>query len=446
MANGFIPSRGAMDLHEMGCKIFSELTWRFFFQEMKEDIDGTVTCKMHDLIHDVATSIMGHECCAIESNKVSKIPKTARHLFVYKSSSLSELKLVDIPKMQSLRSLIQDGALSIPLHLSKQKYLKVLGSGVDGESIPIDNLKQLRYLNLSYSLIRNLPNSTSCLYNLQTLNLRFCYILRMLPKGMKQLKNLRYLDITRCNKLTFMPVGLGHLSCLRKLTMFIVGKDDGRGIDQLKELALEGELSIKELYNVKSSAEAKNSNLIRKQILRSLSLFWGKRRRENFRHENDEEILNGLQPHSNLKKLEICDYQGLRFPNWMMDLLLPNLVEIKLENFEKCDQLPPLGKLCFLKKLNIVGMGALKSIDSNFYGDGESSFPSLEILEIRNAQCLEEWTAVNGRESFPLLSSLTIWNCPKLVNLPRLQSLKELHLEHCSELVTLPQGLFPSLH
>ncbi|XVE91603.1 hypothetical protein REPUB_Repub01dG0024300 [Reevesia pubescens] len=249
---------------------------------------------------------------------------------------------------------------------------------------------------------------------------------------MKQLKNLRYLDIAGCRGLTSMPVGLGHLSCLRKLTMFIVGKDGGRGIDQLKELALEGELSIKELYNVKSSAEAKNSNLIRKQNLRSLSLFWGKRRRENSRHENDEEILNGLQPHSSLKKLEIFGYQGLRFPYWMMNLLLPNLVEIRLENFEKCDQLPPLGKLCFLKELNIYGMGALKSIDSNFYGDGEISFPSLEILRICNSQCLEEWTAVNGRESFPLLSSLTIWNCPKLVNLPRLQSLKELVIDDTS--------------
>ncbi|XVE91610.1 hypothetical protein REPUB_Repub01dG0025000 [Reevesia pubescens] len=434
MANGFIPSRGAMDVHEMGCKIFNELTWRSFFQEMKEDIDGTVTCKMHDLIHDVATSIMGHECCVIQSNKVLKIPKTARHLYVNERSS-SERILVDIPKMQSLRSLILDGRfchLPIPPHLSKQKYLKVLSWGVDGKSIPVDNLKHLRYLNLSYSRIRNLPESTSRLYNLQTLCLRRCNYLRMLPKGMKQLKNLRYLDIAYCDELTSMPVGLGHLSCLRMLTMFIVGKDNGRGIDQLKELALEGELNIKELYNVEGSAEAKNSNLIKKQNLRSLRLFWGERRRENSRPENDEEILNGLQPHSNLKKLHVCDYQGLRFPYWMMDLLLPNLVKITLENFEKCDQLPPLGKLCFLKELNIYGMGALKSIDSNFYGDGESSFPSLEILSICNAQCLEEWTAVNGRESFPLLSSLTIGNCPQLVNLPKLQSLKELLIREAS--------------
>ncbi|MBA0789077.1 hypothetical protein Gotri_000193 [Gossypium trilobum] len=116
------------------------------------------------------------------------------------------------------------------------------------------------------------------------------------------------------------------------------------------------------------------------------------------------------------------------FPYWMMDLLLPNLVEISLENCERCHQLPPLGKLRFLKVLNICRISALKYIDDTFYGDMESSFPSLEVLSIREALCLEEWTTVNGREHFPLLSSLTVDCCPKLVKLPMIQSLKQLQI------------------
>ncbi|KAB2023361.1 hypothetical protein ES319_D06G013000v1 [Gossypium barbadense] len=116
------------------------------------------------------------------------------------------------------------------------------------------------------------------------------------------------------------------------------------------------------------------------------------------------------------------------FPYWMMDLLLPNHVEISLGNCERCHQLPPLGKLRFLKVLNICRISALKYIDDTFYGDMESSFPSLEVLSIRVALCLEEWTTVNGREHFPLLSSLTVDCCPKLVKLPMIQSLKELHI------------------
>ncbi|KAB2076054.1 hypothetical protein ES319_A06G013600v1 [Gossypium barbadense] len=438
MANGFIPSRGALDLHDMGCEIFSELTWRSFFQEIDEDIDGTVTCKMHDLIHDLATSIMGQECCVIEPNEGTQIPKTARHLFV-NNSSLST-SVVDLTTLQPLQSLIVGNDCSNLSNrsrfFSKQKYLKVLDLGYNFGNISFKISKHLRYLRLHHSPLKTLPESTSSLHNLQTLSLINCWPLKKLPEGMKNLKNLRYFDIRRCYALTSTPVALGQLSFLRKLSMFIVGKEDGCGIDELKELALEGELSIKGLHNVKSLMEAKNANLIKKHNLKALSLSWPESSNlcsrvcstENSHHQNDEEILSALQPHSNLKKLRIVGYQGLMFPYWMMDLPLPKLVEISLENCERYHQLPPLGKLRFLKFLYISGMGALKYIDNSFYGDMESSFPSLKVLSIRKAPCLEEWTTVNGREHFPLLSSLTINDCPKLVKLPMLQSLKDLHI------------------
>ncbi|GMJ13630.1 hypothetical protein like AT3G14470 [Hibiscus trionum] len=434
MANGFIPSRGQLDLHDMGCEIFSELTWRSFFQEISEDVHGTVTCKMHDLIHDVATSIKGYECCVIEPSERLKIPKTARHLFVHNSSS--SRNIMDLSKLPPLRSLILDSNsgfrctsnISSPSSfISNQKYLKVLDYGDRFSNPAFKNLKHLRYLRLHDPNVKALPESISSLHSLQTLILHWCQALEMLPKGLKNMKNLRYLDLKGCSRLISMPVGLGQLSCLRKLNMFIVGKDNGCGIDELKELALEGELNILELFNVKNSTEAKSANLIKKQNLRSLWLSWDIRRLTHHQHGNDEEILNALQPHSSLKKLCISGYQGVRFPNWMMDLLLPNLVEIEL-CCERCDQLPPLGKLRFLKVLTIRGMGALKRMDSGFYGDTESSFPSLEVLKIDGVRCLEEWTTMNGREHLPLLCSLTIIGCPKLVKLPMLQSLKELSL------------------
>ncbi|KAK8562812.1 hypothetical protein V6N12_010882 [Hibiscus sabdariffa] len=124
----------------------------------------------------------------------------------------------------------------------------------------------------------------------------------------------------------------------------------------------------------------------------------------------------------------------------MMDLLLPNLVEIELIYCGRCDQLPPLGKLRLLKFLSICGMGAVKRMDSGFYGDMESCFPSLKVLRIQEAGCLEEWTTMNGGEHFPLLRSLSISGCcPKLVKLPMLQSLKELFVENAN--VTLLNSL-----
>ncbi|KAL1166634.1 hypothetical protein V6Z11_A06G209500 [Gossypium hirsutum] len=422
MANGFIPSRGHMDLHDAGCEILSDLTWRSFLQDVKEDVHGTVTCKMHDLVHDLATSMMD-ECYVIEPSERLKIPKTARHLFVH-SSSFSRNTL-DLSELQPLLSLI--------LGNNKQKHLKVLDLGYNFCNIAFKSLNHLRYLCLHDGNMKTLPESTSSLHNLQTLNLRSCDNLQMLPTGMKHLENLRYLDLRECYKLSSMPIGLGQLSSLRKLNKFVVGKDnDSGGIDELKELDIEGELSITGLGNVKSATEAKNSNLINKQNLRSLSLSWRRDSNETSQHGNDEEILNALQPHSCLKKLYIYGYQGVRFPYWMMDMLLPNLVQISLEYCNRCDQLPPLGKLRFLKVLTIFGMGALKYIDSNFNGDMESSFSSLEVLKILWAPCLEEWTADNGRQHFPILTSSTIIGCPMLVKLPMLQSLKELDIRGSS--------------
>ncbi|KAK8562826.1 hypothetical protein V6N12_010893 [Hibiscus sabdariffa] len=447
MANGFIPSRGQLDLHDMGCEIFSELTRRSFFQEINEHVDGTVTCKMHDLIHDVATSIKGYECCAIEADERLKIPKTARHLFVHNSSS--SRNIMDLSKLTPLRSLILNSNygfrctsnISSPSNfIGNQKYVRVLDFHDGLSNAAFKSLKHLRYLRLFGSNVKALPESISSLHNLQTLNLQCCISLQMLPNGLKNLKNLKYLDLRGCHELISMPVGLGQLTCLRKLSKFVVGKEKGRGIDELKELALEGELSIGGLCNVKNSTEAKNANLIEKKNLRSLGLSWRSKESTHQQHRNDEEVLDALQPHPSLKKLWITDYQGVRFPNWMMDLLLPNLIEIELIYCGRCDQLPPLGKLRLLKFLSICGMCAVKRMDSGFYGDMESCFPSLEVLQIEGAGCLEEWTTMNGGEHFPLLRSLSIRGCcPKLVKLPMLQSLKELFVENAN--VTLLNSL-----
>jgi hypothetical protein len=63
MANGFISCRNEIDLHIMGLGIFNELVGRTFLQEVHDDGFGNVTCKMHDLMHDLAQSIAVQECC-----------------------------------------------------------------------------------------------------------------------------------------------------------------------------------------------------------------------------------------------------------------------------------------------------------------------------------------------------------------------------------------------
>uniref|UniRef100_A0A2N9IKV1 Uncharacterized protein n=1 Tax=Fagus sylvatica TaxID=28930 RepID=A0A2N9IKV1_FAGSY len=139
----------------------------------------------------------------------------------------------------------------------------------------------------------------------------------------------------------------------------------------------------------------------------------------------DEESLEGLQPHPNLKALELWYYMGVRIPNWLSSLT--NLVKLRLWNNNRLQHLPPLNKLPFLKSLWLRGLEALEYISeeedsvSNVFGGSSSSssktiefFPSLSSLLIRECPNLKGWWRKDYDNepdhlllpSFPCLSQL----------------------------------------
>ncbi|KAG6743190.1 hypothetical protein POTOM_054138 [Populus tomentosa] len=116
-------------------------------------------------------------------------------------------------------------------------------------------------------------------------------------------------------------------------------------------------------------------------------------------------------------RLLVCD-RGIKFPYWMMDLLLPNPVQISVE--ECC---------------------------RDVYGDEETPFPSLESLNLDSMQSLEAWTntAGTGRDSFPCLREITVCNCAKLVDLPTIPSVRTLKIKNSSAASLLSVRNFTSL-
>ncbi|XP_028116203.1 putative disease resistance protein RGA3 [Camellia sinensis] len=78
MANGYISCKGGWEPEDIGDQIWNELCLIFFFQEAKNYSSG-ICFKMHDLVHDLAQSIMKDECEMIEFNSSSNISNEKVH-------------------------------------------------------------------------------------------------------------------------------------------------------------------------------------------------------------------------------------------------------------------------------------------------------------------------------------------------------------------------------
>ncbi|XP_061943824.1 uncharacterized protein LOC133668095 [Populus nigra] len=141
--------------------------------------------------------------------------------------------------------------------------------------------------------------------------------------------------------------------------------------------------------------------------------------------KNDEEVLEALQPHSNLETLKIEHYGDEKLPSWLLmeipsrhgdSLLVNSLVNLKLIDCKRCE-LPMLGHRPRSKSLEIDGVDNVRATDMEFYrstGFSETMavFPALKKLSLRRMVNLVEWMvpAVGEGHSvvFPCLEDLSI--------------------------------------
>ncbi|XP_077215786.1 putative disease resistance protein RGA3 [Tasmannia lanceolata] len=437
IAEGFIEPEGRKRLEDIGFEYFDELMSRSFFQYFRRFY------KMHDLNHDLAHSVSGDEYFRIKNSVDSwNIAAKVRHASVWQRNEHSGI-FESFHESERLRTfllpswyetLTKQVAHDFFLKLRCLRVLDLSHSCVRDLPDSIGELKYLRYLDLSFMTIATLPESIGSLYNLQTLKLCYCNQLAELPKSTSNLINLRHLALEGCKIST--PPELGKLTSLQTLAIFVVGKESGCGIRELKNLTeLRGTIHISNLENVIDEKEGNEANLKKKEYLDKLTLEWGN---SNPRGATvDEEVLEGLQPHTNLKTLKILSYGGVSFPRWMMSGNLTNLNTVSLVGCLNCQQLPPLGQLPFLKKLEMDGMDGLKHIEGEFIGGSNKvvkGFPSLEKLELINMPNLEEWCGAREGD-MPCLGTLIISNCPKLQRFPHLPSINKLELGDCNEMV-----------
>ncbi|XP_027158444.1 putative disease resistance protein RGA3 [Coffea eugenioides] len=431
MAEGFLQpdSRNERMMEKIGCEYLRILLQTSLLEEVKEE--RRIWYKMHDLVHDFAKSVLNRS----SSNQ-------DRYLAICSSERMVET--INEKTSASLRTLFLGGGIADDM-LSKFKYLHVLKLfGADAKELPtsIGKLIHLHLLDISGSMIRTVPKSLCKLYSLQTL--RIDMLEEGLPKKMSNLISMRHLHYyDHAGRKIQMPSRIGRLTCLQTLEFFNIGRqEDGRGIQELGTLQdLKGTLEIRNLELVNGKDDAELANLSQRPNMYRLVFEWGNRDRES--DNCDEDVLEGLQPHPNLKELQILKFMGDQFPKWFMNLTLTSLVDLRVADCTRCRKLPALGQLPFLKRLYLTGLENTTCIGLSFYStsaeeDGGSGglstisrqtfFPALKKLSLESMKNLEEWkdahemmsTAgeVHVMDVFPVLEKLHISDCPKLATIP----------------------------
>ncbi|KAB1225344.1 Disease resistance protein RGA2 [Morella rubra] len=279
MAQGFISvSNQHQELEDIGHDYFMHLLWRSFFQEAEVDESGDVIgCKMHDLMHDLATLVAGSLITTLDS--IDSIDEKTRHVsidsfpgynFVVYSTRIRTLLLLD---------------------------------------------KFAKFANTKTLLCR----------------------LEELPRDIKKLVNLRHLEIDGCDALKYMPRGLGELTNLQTLSKFVIPSGSvSEECGDLSELNKLNSLRGSYYQNWETwegcCVTMQGCKLEREKTSSRFAIGVGF---ESYVFDSSTEDvlveeLEGLQPHPNLKSLSISNYRGGIFPSWLLSLT--NLVELSLKN------------------------------------------------------------------------------------------------------------------
>ncbi|XP_066341144.1 disease resistance protein RGA2-like [Miscanthus floridulus] len=417
-------------LEETGKQYLDNLVDLGFFQKVDSDY------VMHDLMHEMAQMVSLTEYATINGSNSMAIKPSVRHLSIITTAyekhghcsipcDKFENILENIGSSEKLRTLIVFGRSSIHLlrllHTlcMKSKSLRVVRIYVThndvGSTISFLNPCHLRYLEFigvfsttyfcqNIDLEKNivLPQALTKFYHLQFFNVDIGSNISV-PTSMNNLINLR--SIVGHEKVHSEIAGVGKLTSLQGLKLKVRSVDEF-DIRQLRSMTKLLTLEISQLENVKTKEQASGARLIDKEYLQELSLSWNDISvgLDPCTARRTEDVLEGLQPHENLKSLRITGYNGVNSPAWLAGNMSIKMLQIL--HLENCNEwrIFHLQLLPFLRKLKMIRMWNLMEI----------SIPSLEELVLIEMPRLEKCLGTYGVELTSKLRVIIIKGCPQL--------------------------------
>ncbi|XP_026459965.1 putative disease resistance protein RGA4 [Papaver somniferum] len=233
MAEGFLqPSNVGTNcsFEDIGDEYFESLMWSSFFDGVeKNELDDVTTFKMHDLVHDLAQVVVGdHECSTVKGPDQLEKLSEVRRLNLIMDKELSATFHKTMSKLKKLRTVIvlEPNYYLNLCRFSSNNHLRILHLGrpakdCSGMRYTTSKLRRLRYFHISsMHLNSNLLDdySFSRLYNLQTLVLSGCALVQNRIKEMGSLNHLRHLDIS-FSDIKELPDSVTSLRNLQRLDL-----------------------------------------------------------------------------------------------------------------------------------------------------------------------------------------------------------------------------------
>ncbi|KAF8692273.1 hypothetical protein HU200_039881 [Digitaria exilis] len=379
---------------DVGLSYFDSLLKVSFLQDAEEynSSSEVTTCKMHDLVHDLTRHILQDEFVSEVATNGQK--KRCRYLSLTSYNEVDSKLFEKVHALFVSKSKLAFGKTTNKCYCARTMVLNRISAT---SLLPfISKFEHLGYLEISEANCEELPEAIAHCWSLQAIHVINCRIFAMLPESIGKLKKLRTLELVRALEVKSLPQSIGQSDNLQSLYL--------HDFEQEKE-----EVSLLDM-------------------------------------EKDLDVLNSLEPPSEIEKLGISGYRGLQLPHWITkrsgSCALFDIHMLKGSN---------LPRFSLLSKL------VLENLPNMEHLQGLADLPGIKILKLRGMPKLGLLTTTTssgkGEEEdgvqycFPQLSTLVISDCPKLNVKPYFPpSLRELTLEGSIEQLLSSGSFFRPCH